>query len=163
MKLYFLRHGIAEDGRLGLSDRDRRLTTAGIAEMEGVAKGLMALGLRPDAILHSPLVRARETARIVATGLDLVSHLHEEPGLACGCRLRDLEQMLNHRAKLQHVLLVGHEPDFSTLVATLIGGGNVRMKKASLACVDTSTAAPGAGELRWLWEAPQLVRLGDAG
>jgi phosphohistidine phosphatase len=131
--------------------------------MQGVSRGLKALGLRPDAILHSPLVRARETAQIVAETLGLQDRLHEEPGLACGCRLRDLQQMLDDRAHLNHILLVGHEPDFSTLTSTLIGGGNVRMKKASLACVDAPGVAPGAGELRWLWEAPHLALLGEKG
>lgn len=159
MRLYFLRHGIAEDRHPGGSDHSRRLTPEGVEEMERVSRGMQALGLDFDLILTSPLTRARETAGIVARTLRAEECLREEPRLACGCRLGDLQSVLTHCAGKSRVLLVGHEPDFSTLASALTGGSRVRMKKASLACVATDLPEPGRGELRWLLEAEQLGRI----
>ena len=47
-------------------------------------------------------------------------------------------------AERSRVLLVGHEPDFSTLISTIIGGGRIRIRKAALACVDWVPPEPGA-------------------
>src|SRR5918911_164568 len=69
MRLFFLRHGIAEPGHSGLSDFDRQLTNEGRAELEDVAHGLRQLKIRPDRLLSSPLVRARQTAEVVAPAL----------------------------------------------------------------------------------------------
>lgn len=159
MHLYFLRHGIAEDRQPGLRDYDRKLTPEGIAEMERVGHGMQALGLQFDAILTSPLVRARETAEIAARQLGQEDRLREEPRLASGARFGALQSSLEGLRGGSHVLLVGHEPEFSLFVSLLTGGSEVRMKKASLACLETRAVEPGAGELRWLLEAGQLGRI----
>jgi phosphohistidine phosphatase len=161
MRLFFLRHGIAEDRAPGKSDFQRRLTEEGVAEMEAVGKGLRKLDLRLDLILTSPLVRARETAEIAAKALDLEQALKIEERLASGCGFSDLQQALSGVPDQARVLLVGHEPDFSELVGRLIGGGSVRVKKASLAFVDVDPVQPGHGCLRWLLEAEQMGRIGD--
>jgi phosphohistidine phosphatase len=159
MRLYFLRHGIAEDRRPDLPDARRRLTPEGIDEMKAVGRGMKALGLKFDAILTSPLLRARETAEIAADALGAREVLREEPLLASGAGFSDVIRSLEGTGGRAHVLLVGHEPDFSEAVSELIGGGAVRMKKAALACVDASALRPGAGELRWLLEPAQLSRI----
>jgi phosphohistidine phosphatase len=150
MRVYFLRHGIAEDRHPNGTDFDRRLTDEGIAEMEAVARGIHRLELRFDVILASPLVRARQTAEIVARELGAEAVLREARRLASGAGFGDLQHLLEGQPAKAHVLLVGHEPDFSGFVARLTGGGRVKMKKAGLACVDTAAVEPGAGELRWL-------------
>jgi phosphohistidine phosphatase len=161
MRLFFLRHGIAEDRAPGQSDFQRRLTQEGVEEMEGVGKGMRKLDLRLDLILTSPLVRARETAEIAAKTLDLEKALKIEERLASGCGFSDLQQALSGVPDQARALLVGHEPDFSEFVGHLIGGGAVRMKKASLACLDVDRVQPGYGCLRWLLEAEQMVRIGE--
>ena len=158
MHLYFLRHGIAEDRQPGCSDAERRLTPEGIEEMERVGEGLRALDLRLDAILTSPLVRARETAEIAAKALHMRDRLHEEPPLASGARFGDLHQALADAPEKARVMLVGHEPDLSGFVEVLTEG-RVRMEKASLVYVKVRAVEPGMGELRWLLEAGQLGRL----
>ncbi len=159
MKLYFLRHGIAEDAVPPMRDAERKLTEEGIREMEGVGRGLQALGLDFDQILTSPLVRARETAEIAARALGREDRLRVCPNLASGARFGDLQRALEDLPSRSRVLLVGHEPDLSTLISDLIGGGAVRMKKASLAMVDAMHVEPDAGELRWLLTAEQLCLL----
>jgi phosphohistidine phosphatase len=162
MRLHFLRHGIAEEHRLGLSDSLRKLTPEGIKEMRLVARGMKSLDLKLDAIYTSPLVRARETAQIAAEALGLEDVVQEAEALACGCGFGELADLLSRIRPEGRVLLVGHEPDFSTLVGQLIGGGSVRMRKAALACVETSMVRPGVGELLWLLSPGHLRALGSA-
>lgn len=160
MKLYLLRHGIAGEYRPGADDRLRPLTPEGIREMEAAARGMKALSLRLDAVITSPLVRARQTAEIAAAALDLLPVLREDPRLAGGGYF-GLSELLAALAAEHRVLLVGHEPDMSSVIGTLTGG-SVRMKKASLALVDLPAVQPGRGELRWLLEAEHLCRIGGA-
>lgn len=160
MRLYFLRHGVAEDRAPGVPDAGRKLTPEGIVEMKQVALGMKALDLRIGAVITSPLVRARETAVIAARALELEDRLKEDDRLACGCGLRDLGEALAGQDRNARVLLVGHEPDMSEMVGELIGGGVVRMKKAALACVETQALSRGSGELRWLLEPDHAARLG---
>ncbi|MBM3459969.1 MAG: hypothetical protein FJX77_15720 [Armatimonadetes bacterium] len=161
MRLFFLRHGDAEDPGPGQSDAERRLTPAGHAEMREVAVGIRSLNLGLTAILTSPRVRARETADWVARGLQAEGLLREEPRLGGGCRIGSLQSLLEPYGNADRILLVGHEPDFSLLVGDLIGGGLVRVPKASLIRVDLHRVEPGGGELRWHLLAEHLARLGD--
>jgi len=66
MMLYVLRHGVAEEVGPEGTDGSRRLTPGGRRKLRAAAVGMRALGLTFDAILTSPLVRAAETAAIVA-------------------------------------------------------------------------------------------------
>jgi len=159
MRLYFLRHATAEERTGALPDAERRLTAEGVRESRGVAAGLARLGVRFDAIYTSPLARARETAEVVAAGLQGPAPV-PAPALAYGCGIAELSRLLHGRRDRDHVLLVGHEPDFSAMVGALIGGGLVRMKKAAIASVDVSAVSPGAGELRWLLNPEQLALAG---
>lgn len=162
MRLYFLRHGIAEEPQAGLADADRKLTPVGRDEMRAVANGMRNMGLEFDHVYTSPLARSLETASIVVDILDAADRLTATPLLACGAGNKELAAVLKGCPARSRVLLVGHEPDFSSLISSLVGGGNVRMKKASLARVDLSAAEPGAGELRWLLTAGQLSAIGTA-
>ena len=66
MQLYFLRHAIAHDADENTSDEQRALTDKGIAHTRHTARLIKALGVKPNRLYSSPLVRARETANIVA-------------------------------------------------------------------------------------------------
>lgn len=149
MELYFLRHGIAADvGPDGLGDAGRPLTKEGIAKMRAGARGLRRLGLQLDALLSSPLVRAHETATIVARELGLELQLADE--LAPGCDIAQLFALLGEHRAAERVMLVGHEPDFSILIGALTGGSRVLMKKGGLGRVDIDLLEEGAGTLAWL-------------
>ena len=156
MELYFLRHGIAADaGPTGLGDADRPLTKEGIAKMQAGARGMRRLGLRLDALLSSPLVRAHETAAIVARVFGLELQLAEK--LAPGCDLAQLFALLGEYRAAERLMLVGHEPDFSSLIGALTGGSNVLMKKGGLARVDIERLEQGIGTLAWLLP-PRVLR-----
>lgn len=157
MRIYFLRHGAAEDAAPGQSDFDRHLTKKGVKQMKAVAKGMRRLGVEPDAILTSPLVRARETAEIAARALKATDRLHEADELASGCTLSSLAELLRKYSECDPVMLVGHEPDFSTMVGRLTGGSIVDVKKAGLALVEADRIEPAAGRLLWLLTPEHLI------
>ena len=156
MELYFLRHGIAADaGPAGTGDAGRPLTKDGIAKMQAGAHGMRRLGLQLDALLSSPLVRARETAAIVAR--ELGPKLQLADALGPGCDIAQLFELLGEHRAADRVMLVGHEPDFSSLIGALTGGSQVLMKKGGLGRVDIERLEHGAGTLTWLLP-PRVLR-----
>ena len=149
MQLYFLRHGIADWPNWDPTrDHERPLTKEGIKKMKATAKMLKALDLKFDAILASPYTRAWQTADIVANVLKL--DVQAEPNLAPGFDLDKAAQILRKHAAAKALLLVGHEPTLSRVIAQLIDGGHVVMKKGALARVDIPDPDEAHGELVWL-------------
>lgn len=150
MKLYFLRHGLADRSAWDGDDFHRPLTPRGVERMQRQAKFIRNLNLNLDAILTSRLTRAAQTAEIVADGLDMLDLLEEEPRLEYGFGRQALSEIIDGHPEADSLMLVGHEPSFSATIESVIGGGSVVCKKGSLARVDLSDAGPLAGELIWL-------------
>jgi phosphohistidine phosphatase len=163
MRLFLLRHGAAVPGSSQLADFDRPLTEDGRTELAGIAQGLRRLKLRGIPILSSPLVRARETAEIVAPVLE--SAVEIEDAIRSGATFEAFRQVINRHSGGEALMLVGHEPDFSDLASALIGAGSeaLVLKKAGAIRIDINgRAAAGAGRLRWLLTPAQLVLIGGA-
>lgn len=146
MRLFFFRHGLAEPGTERLLDHERALTDVGSERVERAGRVLKALGAVPTYLLTSPLVRARQTADILAQGLGLTVQVR--PELAPGFSLPALEALV---ADLNggDLMLVGHEPDLSVTIGALTGGV-VLMKKGGMARVDLVGYRPLRGALVWL-------------
>jgi phosphohistidine phosphatase len=172
MRLYFMRHGrAANHADWAADDAERPLTSDGRARTLEAARGLVALGIAPQAVISSPFARARETAEIVATEVGIP--LTMEPALAPGADLAALASALDKYGEDAELLLVGHEPDLSALIGTLIAGkhgARVEMKKGACACIELapgrlhrndhpSAALAGTGTLHWLMTARQLARM----
>src|ERR1043166_5663591 len=118
MELYFLRHGEADWPDWNKPDDERPLTKRGKKEMREVAKFLARLKVRPDLTVTSPLPRASQTAEIAADYLK--AKLREDELLAPGFGMSELRTILKrHHAKV--LMLVGHEPDFTTVISGLTG------------------------------------------
>jgi phosphohistidine phosphatase len=160
VRLLLLRHGIAEDAgpETGWSDEARALTPEGVARMREAARGMVALGIRADAILSSPLLRCRQTAEIVAAAIGGAAR--EDPRLRPGADLDLVEDLLLEHPDAGCVLLCGHQPDLSELVAELTGGGRAEFRKGSLAVLDLASARPRGGRLRALYPPAALRMLG---
>lgn len=159
MELYFLRHAIAADeGPEGTGDAGRPLTKDGATKMKEAARGMRKLGLQLDVLLSSPLVRAHETAKLVARELGLELQLAD--ALAPGCDAGRIFDLLGEHRAAKRVMFVGHEPDFSTIVGTLTGGSRIELKKGGLARVDIEVLEPGTGTLMWLLP-PRVMRAAD--
>ncbi|MBI3941618.1 MAG: phosphohistidine phosphatase SixA [Chloroflexi bacterium] len=155
MRLYFLRHGIAaeRDSVLYPDDAQRPLTKEGVRQLRKTLKRVRKRELIPAAvILSSPLLRARETADWACKILAPEQAPIIVESLAPGCNFSHLTDILAVYQDVPDILLVGHEPDFSELVAQLIGpGAHVIMKKGSIACINTlGRPSPGTGTLEWL-------------
>jgi phosphohistidine phosphatase len=124
--IWLLRHGEAEDGS---PDAERPLTKKGERQSRAAGAALKNLGVKPDACLASPKVRAADTAKLACEALGVEVQL--EPKLAGG----PFEPDTLVAGLGEHVLLVGHDPDFSMAVHSLTGA-QVRMKKGGLAGID---------------------------
>jgi phosphohistidine phosphatase len=168
MELYILRHGIAEDRNAEAphDDSQRRLTAEGKTKMRRAAEGMKALELEFDLILASPYLRTRETAEIVAEVLGLEGRLELSRTLASeGGNPKELiAELTGKHGQYDQVLVVGHEPYLSRLIARLISGEDrnlATMKKGALCklSVDDLVFARCAC-LDWLLTSGQLRRMG---
>ena len=163
MKIFLLRHAIAELRRANLADRDRQLTKEGVKELEAVVQAMARLKVRPDEILASPYRRAWDTALVAARGLSPARQPTELRALIPSGEAAKvwLELKKHHAAKA--LLLVGHEPLLSEFAAFLLGSphATINLKKSGLIRVDVHTVHLDhpSGTLRWLLTAKQLVRM----
>ena len=166
MTLYLVRHGIAEDVPAGKTDRDRRLTPRGRAKMRRAARGLRPLVRAVDGIYTSPYPRAAETAAIVASALRHAPKPEVLDFLAPDGSPIDVLRALRPLAKLEHVMLVGHEPLLSQLASLLLTGSvdgmRCDLKKGGAIAVTIRTATPRAAALEWMATPRALRRLGRA-
>lgn len=158
MQIYFLRHGIANFDVWTQPDFERPLNQKGIERMKLTARCIQDLDLGLDVLLSSPLVRARQTAEIVAEVLDPKPLFHMDERLSPGFDLQDLEAIMQNYGDAQALMVVGHEPDFSEVIGDLIGGAKIVVKKGSLARIDISTLSPPGGTLVWMIPPKLLVR-----
>src|SRR5215475_12113403 len=146
MKLYFLRHGEADWPNWKKPDDERPLTKRGKREMREVAKFLDRLKVRPDLIVTSPLPRALQTAEIAAE--QLKAKVRQDEALEPGFGISELRTVLKrHRSKVS--MLVGHEPDFSSVISALTGAF-VKLSKAGVALIDIDPETE-KGRLLWLF------------
>lgn len=157
MQLYFVRHGAAGVREEWKGDDDKRpLTKAGKQQIQDVAETLVALNIIPDALLTSPLTRAVETADILAAHLHSPKKPQQDERLMPGFDTERLAEILVDYPNAAALMLVGHEPDFSSIIGDLIGG-RIVLKKGGLALVELTDITDLSGELLWLIP-PKLLR-----
>lgn len=147
-------------------DEDRMLSAEGRKRTRAAAAGLRELGCRPDRILTSPLVRARETADIIAAVLPGNTRVEAVACLGPGVPQQDVVARLC-RQNAGAVMLVGHMPSLAMLVAFLLSGRtdwDVHLKKASACRLSfEGRPAPGTACLEWLLQPNALAWLGRTG
>jgi phosphohistidine phosphatase len=162
MDLLIVRHAIAydRDPHRWHEDAERPLSPAGMRRARKAAAGLKQLTARPQRLLTSPLVRAKQTARIL-TDIAGWPEAEEVPELAPGePALAVLALLGKDGSKLTAV--VGHQPGLGELLGTcLLGGGGslpIEMKKNAVACLSFE-GKPRAGRaaLKWL-ATPRMLR-----
>ena len=130
--LWLLRHGDAEShGRR--EDFERRLTQRGERQSRAAGRALARLGVRFEHVFASPRVRALDSAKLACAELGLEPIVHAP--LAGGFDVRDAGELVAATAPGGALLLVGHEPDLSQLVAALTGA-HVDFRKGGLAAVE---------------------------
>lgn len=159
-ELYLVRHAIAEErGDKWPDDEKRPLSLEGTARMRKAAKGLVRLGVRFDVVLTSPLVRARQTAEIVAGAFDARPAITVAESLAPGGTYADVLADLEKHVRRKRIALVGHEPDIGELAARLAGSRHpLQFRKGAVCRVDVDTLPPGRpGTLAWFLT-PAILR-----
>lgn len=157
-ELYLLRHAHAGDPMAWDGPDERRpLSDKGEKQADRLARFLAGIGFQPDRIVTSPKVRAAQTAELVARQLNVRVDVDDRLGRTLGPGA--LESILRDAGDPDRPMLVGHDPDFSDLLAELCDAPRVTMRKCALARIDVSRPVePGSGTLRWLVP-PDLLRL----
>lgn len=165
MSLYIFRHAEAfQIGEIeGLHDDfDRPLTPKGKSVTVEVCKGLKRLDVFCDRIWHSPLLRAVETARIIAREMNC-GVVEEKEGLGDSPNGEELFRSLSSIDPKENLFVVGHQPDLGEWVARLATGAKaeVSLSKSGVACLDlTWGASPPRAMLRWLMRDKHLRMIG---
>jgi len=157
-ELLIIRHAVAHerDASAWPNDELRPLTAEGSDKFRKAARGLARVADVPEELLCSPLVRARQTAAILereaafprALELDVL-----RPGTAISVLVRAL-----HERRSASIAIVGHEPDLGQLLASLLGGPVVPLKKGAVAQLAfEQRVEEGAGQLLALLP-PRVLR-----
>lgn len=167
MQLLVIRHAIAEDRdefeASARADSERPLTKHGKRQMKRVAKGLRRMAKSIDVLGASPLVRAQQTAAIVADSYGAMGVV-TVPALAPGSAPEDFADWLGRQRIAEVVGAVGHDPHLGMLVTWLLAGRaepRVAIEKGGACLVDVEGAPrAGCGTLLWSLTPAMLVRLG---
>jgi len=161
MLLVLFRHGPAGTAlpERGPEDDKRPLTPKGVEKTRRAAQGLARVLDTEPRIFSSPLVRAKETADLLAAAYTPPRHVEIMEGLIPG---RGQEELLSHIVELGEgtVVLVGHEPGLGQLAGLLVLGRQMSLplKKAGACAIELSDkVAPGQGDLKWL-ATPRMLR-----
>ncbi len=161
--LYLIRHGIAAERGTYANDDERPLTEEGDRKTKRIAKRLRELGITFDAMLSSPLVRAKQTADILrnaklAQSISLSDDLAPEGNIRHWLEwLQQWEQTGN-----KTIALVGHQPDLGNWAETLVWGepiGRLVVKKASIIGIELPTGTSPIGNSQLFWLTPPRLLL----
>jgi phosphohistidine phosphatase len=159
-ELYLVRHAIAAArGDDWPDDTKRPLTTRGIHRFKDSLPGLKELDVSIEEIFSSPLVRAKQTADLLAAGVPGSPPVKLLDGLAPGHAPAVVMTQLARAAKRQRIALAGHEPDLGELAAHLIGATRpLLFKKGGMCRIDIGGLGPkSTGSLIW-FVTPKVLR-----
>jgi phosphohistidine phosphatase len=152
MFIYFLRHASAGTTKFPTAEQDekRPLDAKGAAQSKCMGKIMAELGVEPEAFISSPLVRAVQTAELVAAQLDPEPSVTLDDALRPDASYEQFQDLLQHYSKRKSIIVTGHNPNESEFLSYLISGGTtktaVELKKGALAKVEYKS---GRGTLHW--------------
>jgi phosphohistidine phosphatase len=152
-ELYLVRHAVAEErGDEWPDDAKRPLSDEGASRMRKAARGLDRLGVTLDVVVTSPLVRAKQTAELVAGALNPRPPIVTAESLAPDGTFQEIIADLEKQSKRTRIAIVGHEPGIGEFAARLIGSRHsIDFKKGAVCRIDVDALPPsGPGDLRWL-------------
>jgi phosphohistidine phosphatase len=161
VQLYLIRHAQAEDrGDQWPDDSKRPLTAGGTRRMRKAAKGLVRLSARIDVVLTSPLVRAQQTAEVVASAFETAPPIVIADSLAPVGNFTGLLADLQTHASHTRIALVGHEPGLGEFASRLTKARRrFAFKKGGACRIDIESMPPvGSGVLRW-FVTPAILRV----
>jgi phosphohistidine phosphatase len=164
-RILLLRHGKSDWDAGHQTDHDRPLNSRGEAAARLMGRFLAAIDELPDLVVSSSAVRALTTARLAADAGRWGCEVRVAPELYDASPAAVLEEIRAVDDGLDTVLLAGHEPTFSQLAGTLVGGAAIRLPTAALACIDVPRSRwraveLGTGTLIWLVTPKLLAKAG---
>lgn len=164
MEIYLIRHAIAEERGEAWPDDDLRpLTKEGVTRFAEAARGLLEFDAPPGRILTSPLVRARQTAELLAAAIEPPSPPAVMEELAPGYPPSKVLSKVRKLEGTGPIALVGHEPDLGHLAAHLLGASRpIPFKKGGMCRIDVVWGRPPRGTLVWFLPPKALRRLARA-
>lgn len=124
MKIIFIRHAAAIDLSADICEERRYLTPKGRVSFRETAQTISKKGVKPGLILTSPLLRAVQTADILAERLLYCGPLLAVNALEPGFAVDRLKKLLHQYQPVGELIIVGHEPDLSSVIASLLGLAN---------------------------------------
>ncbi len=160
LQVYVIRHGLAEArGDAWPDDTKRPLSEDGIAGLRQTGRALRLLDVSFGVILSSPLVRARQTAEILAAAGRPAPPIVIADSLAPGGAHTAIVKAIAAQARRAPVAIVGHEPGLGECTARFLGLPQpLALKKGSITCIDFDRfSAAATGQLRWLLP-PKVLR-----
>jgi phosphohistidine phosphatase len=144
MDLFLIRHAKAADGALYRDDGERPLTADGRRAARDVGESLARHGVQLDAVWSSPLVRAVETAELIAVATQFDGGLTIEaamrPDGSYKQLWRDVLDRVADGALQQPVALVGHEPSIGHFLSRFLQHKGLTMSKGAVARLTVTTA-----------------------
>jgi phosphohistidine phosphatase len=156
MRVYLMRHGDAGDKRSWQgAEAERPLSDLGVQRTTAAAAHFERTGFRPTKILTSPLVRALQTAEIVADVVGAFDLVEVDQRLDQSFDMKAFRRILKENADEDGLLLVGHDPSFSMVIEAVMGGGSIILKKGGIARLDIENVSRASGHLAWL-DSPSL-------
>lgn len=162
MKLFIIRHAAAIEKSREMADERRYLTPEGRTYSRKTARTMRENGAEPDVILTSPLIRSVQTADIVAETLSFIGPVMVTDELSPGFDPVALRKLLAGYQSAKELLIVGHEPDLSSVVSSLLSlrngfdfkkGAAVRLK------IDPTFSTPAA--FKWMAAGRKLITSQD--
>ena len=162
MNLFVLRHASAGLRRVNPKlDLKRPLDKDGKRHCLQLAHVLNAMKLNFDAVVSSPLKRCMQTASLVGTETGYEAPIMPSAALAPDATFAQFQKLLQDSADFENVLVVGHNPNLTAFIGSLLGAAEgrigppmVRLRKGSLARI---TLVRGPATLQWLLD-PRTVR-----
>ncbi|NVN90550.1 MAG: histidine phosphatase family protein [Desulfuromonadales bacterium] len=162
MKLIIVRHAAAIERTADVPEELRYLTSEGRSFARKTARTMLKNGIEPSLILSSPLVRAVQTADILAETLSYIGSVVVTGELAPGFDRAAFLRILDTYRQVDELLLVGHEPDLGSVVSELLFlRERYSFKKGTavnLKCDDCFTAP---ATFKWLAAGKKLITSRD--
>jgi phosphohistidine phosphatase len=160
MRVLFIRHAAAADkAGFNASDLDRPLTDEGREDARRMFKALTGLYAQPSLVISSNAVRARETAEIFCTYFGKLEPV-ESPLLNPGSGFKEFRKLISEvSGRPEFVVIVGHEPDFSSILGQIIGDGGLRIDVKKASCIEVDMNSICKGELKLVLTPKAVAKL----
>jgi phosphohistidine phosphatase len=160
MELYLMQHGQAAPEA---ENPEQPLSREGIAQIKSSAAAMKRMGIAFDVIVCSPKKRSRQSAALVAEGVNYpYSDIIETEKVKATATVDEAISFLRGFGKEKRVLVAGHLPSLARIASLLLGGGQpvrVRFENGGLCRIDAEELTPGEGEMVFQMPAAQMKML----